>query len=249
MKILLFIKKRKIYQHVKIKKINLKNYLRVEITKQEKQKQPKLLKRKTKAYVKISGEKYYRNMMLFNYSLTQKAKDKIETKEQGKSKDYPLFMEIRITKITLGQIDTEKFRQTAISTKERILNIFYSYRGAIKRNTLGETQTTIQEILKSPHRITKGQENEEISAGEIQDNEKFNYFNKYLRIKNPAIHNASKKSFVMFSGHRINTFGEVEYHNNTIEDYAKQHGLVIDKYGRLWPKFFIEQWKEQNNKR
>lgn len=209
-KVLTYSPKTRRYQRRIIKLSNLEEkYIQIKITKEDRAKQPKLLKRKRKAYIKliqvVERRAFYRNMMVWNYV------------PKNVSSSYPLFMEIRITKIDTTPQDLRSINPTMEAIHNRILNLFASFRASIGKDVLKldrDIQLTIMDAARRKH--TKGKENVEISAGEI--NIDLNYYDKYVRIKTPQI-------------------GEREYTNDQLEKAFRSSTKIkyrVDQQGRVF---------------
>lgn len=203
-----------IFQYRNILKKNLKNYLKTKITLEERKKQPKTLYKKTIAFIKRSKNRFHRFMFLKNYTANTKFLNK----------DYPLFLEMRITMITTNFKELDNFKKTAATQHDRLLNIFHSYKLSIEKGKLknygDEEQLTINETLNKSKTIINGIEYKEISEGEVTI--PLDYYNKYVRIKSP-------------------NFGEKEYLNNDIEKLArekKEPKMIVDQKGRIFIKKF-----------
>lgn len=158
--------------------------------------------------MKKPKEKFYRNMLTINYVVTSKL-----------SKDYPLFMELRITKIDVNKQDLRTAQKTFHATKNRILNIFNSFRGSVNKGKLKEViPRTVQLTLSqafSGDKVKGKEENKLISFGEV--NTPLDYFDKYVRIRTPQLKEK-----------------EITYTNQMIEQFAERKNMRVDNKGRLF---------------
>lgn len=217
--ILLYSTKTQKFQGRKVLTKNLARYDKVKITPEDRKTQKKLLFRKRVAYkpkeeikdIPIPQIQFYRTMKVWNYVGNT---DKIAA-------DYPLFMEVRITRINITPQDLRKVIPTMNAIKNNLLLLFRSFRASLQKGVLlekerKELQLTIDQALNEDH--VEGRENEEISEGEV--NTQLLYFDKYVRIMSPQV-------------------GEREYNNEAIETALKTHKKIsfeVDIEGRVFIK-------------